>query len=191
MPGGTTPPTSPSTVWPETAGPHGLFRCAADYCKAISRNVRADTHADNRTMQHLLEENGFLPCGTIHVRDGTPRLAYHWTADRRDLYAIHRLAAPALPHTARKKARRMMRRAFSSLFLLQVSRLLLILIFGVRQIAQVELQLLAAVGAADLAALQRVLTNTISSSQTGQMVSKYSSSSSSSSSYSSSSSSSS
>ena len=24
---------------------HGLFRCAADYCKAISRNVRADTHA--------------------------------------------------------------------------------------------------------------------------------------------------
>ena len=46
------------------------------------RNVRADTHADNRTMQHLLEENGFLPCGTIHVRDGTPRLAYHWTADR-------------------------------------------------------------------------------------------------------------
>lgn len=39
---------------------HGLFRCAADYCKAISRNVRADTHADNRTMQHLLEENGFL-----------------------------------------------------------------------------------------------------------------------------------
>ena len=61
---------------------HGLFRCAADYCKAISRNVRADTHADNRTMQHLLEENGFLPCGTIHVRDGTPRLAYQWTADR-------------------------------------------------------------------------------------------------------------
>ena len=61
---------------------HGLFRCAADYCKAISRNVRADTHADNHTMQHLLEENGFLPCGTIHVRDGTPRLAYHWTADR-------------------------------------------------------------------------------------------------------------
>ena len=61
---------------------HGLFRCAADYCKAISRNVRADTHADNHTMQHLLEENDFLPCGTIHVRDGTPRLAYHWTADR-------------------------------------------------------------------------------------------------------------
>lgn len=79
---GTTPPTSPPTVWPGTAGHTVLFRCAADYCKAISRNVRADTHADNRTMQHLLEENGFLPCGVIHVRDGTPRLAYHWTADR-------------------------------------------------------------------------------------------------------------
>lgn len=83
---------------------HGLFRCAADYCKAISRNVRADTHADNRTMQHLLEENGFLPCGTIHVRDGTPRLAYHWTADRRDLYAIHRLAAPSTPPYSTQKA---------------------------------------------------------------------------------------
>ena len=90
---------------------------------------------------------------------GTERPGWH-TIGRQtacDLYAIHRLAAPALPHTARKKTRRMMRRAFSSLFLLQVSRLLLILIFGVRQIAQVELQLLAAVGAADLAALQRVL----------------------------------
>ena len=80
---------------------------------------------------------------------GTERPGWHTIGRQtaRDLYAIHRLAAPALPHTARKKARRMMRRAFSSLFLLQVSRLLLILIFGVRQIAQVELQLLAAVGA--------------------------------------------
>ena len=76
---------------------HGLFRCAADYCKAISRNVRADTHADNRTMQHLLEENGFLPCGTIHVRDGTPGWHTIGRQTARDLYAIHRLAAQHSP----------------------------------------------------------------------------------------------
>ena len=37
---------------------------------------RADTHADNKIMQHLLEENGFTKCGIIHVEDGTPRIAY-------------------------------------------------------------------------------------------------------------------
>lgn len=59
---------------------HGLFRCAADYCKAISQNIRIDTHADNQTMQKLIEKNGFTRCGIIHVKDGTPRIAYQWTA---------------------------------------------------------------------------------------------------------------
>ena len=88
---------------------------------------------------------------------GTERPGWHTIGRQtaRDLYAIHRLAAQHSPHTARKKARRIMRRAFSSLFLPQVSCLLLVLILGIRQIAQVELQLLAAVGAADLAALDR------------------------------------
>lgn len=56
---------------------HGLFRCAVDYCKGISANIRADTHADNRIMQGLMEKNGFAKCGIIHVRNGTPRIAYH------------------------------------------------------------------------------------------------------------------
>ena len=38
--------------------------------------LRADTHADNKIMQHLLEKNGFTRCGIIHVADGTPRIAY-------------------------------------------------------------------------------------------------------------------
>jgi len=59
---------------------HGLFQCAADYCKSISSNVRVDTHANNITMQRLIEKNGFKKCGIIRVRDGSPRIAYQWTA---------------------------------------------------------------------------------------------------------------
>ena len=32
-------------------------------------------------MQTLLEKEGFLPCGTIYVEDGTPRLAFDWLAE--------------------------------------------------------------------------------------------------------------
>lgn len=58
---------------------HGLFRCAADYCKRIASNIRVDTHANNATMQRQIEKNGFVKCGIIYVQDGSPRLAYHWT----------------------------------------------------------------------------------------------------------------
>ena len=57
---------------------HGLFQCAVDYCKNISRNIRVDTHAYNKTMQRLIEKNGFRKCGTIYVSNGTPRIAYQW-----------------------------------------------------------------------------------------------------------------
>ena len=40
------------------------------------QSLRADTHADNKIMQHLLEKNGFARRGIIHVEDGTPRVAY-------------------------------------------------------------------------------------------------------------------
>ena len=60
---------------------HGLFGCAASYCKGIVQNIRIDTHADNKPMQHLIEANGFTRCGIIHVKDGTPRIAYQWTAE--------------------------------------------------------------------------------------------------------------
>ena len=58
---------------------HGLFQCAVNFCKGRSRNIRIDTHADNLTMQRLIEKSGFKKCGIIHVHDGTPRIAYHWT----------------------------------------------------------------------------------------------------------------
>ncbi len=59
---------------------HGLVRCAADYCRSMTGNIRIDTHADNKTMQRQLEKNGFVRCGTIYVADGSPRIAYQWTA---------------------------------------------------------------------------------------------------------------
>lgn len=45
--------------------------------------LRADTHADNKVMQHLLEKNGFVRCGNITLADGTSRIAYHCTVPPR------------------------------------------------------------------------------------------------------------
>lgn len=58
---------------------HGIFKTAADYCKSISQNVRVDTHADNKIMQRAALNEGFVKCGTIYVRDHSPRIAYQWT----------------------------------------------------------------------------------------------------------------
>ena len=58
---------------------HGLFQCSLDYCKEFSGNIRVDTHADNLTMQKLIEKSGFTRCGIIHVKNGTSRIAYHWS----------------------------------------------------------------------------------------------------------------
>lgn len=59
----------------------GLFPKCLSFCKGIEPNVRADTHAANKTMQHLLEKHGFQKCGIIHVWDGTPRIAYQYTGE--------------------------------------------------------------------------------------------------------------
>lgn len=61
---------------------HGVFRCAADHCKALCANIRIDTHADNRIMQKSIEKNGFVRCGIIYTADGSPRIAYQWTNKR-------------------------------------------------------------------------------------------------------------
>lgn len=54
----------------------GIFRLCTDFCEARIGNIRADTHACNRKMQHLLESNGYVKCGRIYVADGSPRIAY-------------------------------------------------------------------------------------------------------------------
>lgn len=60
---------------------HGIFRCAINYCKSISDNIRIDTHKRNEIMQKQIEKNGFEKCGTIYVADGSPRIAYQWSKD--------------------------------------------------------------------------------------------------------------
>lgn len=54
----------------------GVMNCCLDFCKSKIDNIKIDTHADNRIMQHLLEKNGFVKCGVIVCDDGTPRIAY-------------------------------------------------------------------------------------------------------------------
>ena len=39
-------------------------------------SVRADTHSDNISMQHTLENNGFERCGRVLIRGSEPRIAY-------------------------------------------------------------------------------------------------------------------
>jgi hypothetical protein len=58
----------------------GVFRRCLNYCLKTIGNIRIDTHADNLTMQHVLEKNGFEKCGVIYVVDGSPRVAYQFTA---------------------------------------------------------------------------------------------------------------
>lgn len=56
----------------------GMFRICMDFALGKVRNIRVDTHHDNHIMQHLAEKNGFVRCGIIYVRDGSPRIAYHY-----------------------------------------------------------------------------------------------------------------
>lgn len=45
----------------------------------LSKNIhsiRIDTHEDNKSMQRLIEKNGFKYCGIIHLMDNSKRLAY-------------------------------------------------------------------------------------------------------------------
>lgn len=44
----------------------GVSRACFDFCTAQIGYLRADTHADNRPMQRLLEAYGFRRCGVIH-----------------------------------------------------------------------------------------------------------------------------
>lgn len=54
----------------------GVGTQVLEWCLEHCESLRADTHADNKPMQRVLEKNGFTRCGIIHVADGTPRIAY-------------------------------------------------------------------------------------------------------------------
>jgi ribosomal protein S18 acetylase RimI-like enzyme len=59
----------------------GIFKNVLEFCKekmAVRniKNLRIDTHADNKPMQHLVEKYDFNRCGIIYLGNGSPRIAY-------------------------------------------------------------------------------------------------------------------
>lgn len=59
-------------------GCHGIAEVCFGWCKTQIDNLRADTHEDNKVMQHLLVKNGFVPCGKIYLESGAERIAYQY-----------------------------------------------------------------------------------------------------------------
>ena len=55
---------------------HGVFAATVRYAASICRNIRIDTHRDNKIMQHNLTRHGFSYCGIIYLANGDERLAY-------------------------------------------------------------------------------------------------------------------
>ena len=54
----------------------GLFRECLAFASKHCSEIRVDTHEDNAPMRQLLVAESFVPCGTIYVADGSPRIAY-------------------------------------------------------------------------------------------------------------------
>lgn len=64
---------------------HGIFQSIMEFCFANERNIRIDTHRDNKIMQHNIEKHGFKYCGIIHLANGDERLAYQKMTEKKKL----------------------------------------------------------------------------------------------------------
>ena len=54
-----------------------VIRHAEESARTLGRtSLRIDTHEGNVVMRRMLERHGFIPCGTIHLENGDPRVAY-------------------------------------------------------------------------------------------------------------------
>lgn len=62
----------------------GVGHACIEFSYNLLENLRADTHADNLTMQRLLDKEGFERCGVIHLKDGAPRIAYQKSSELKD-----------------------------------------------------------------------------------------------------------
>ena len=60
---------------------HGAVKTACDFALQYMDEVRADTHADNKPMQHTLSKTGFKRCGIIYLANGDPRIAYQYSQE--------------------------------------------------------------------------------------------------------------
>lgn len=54
----------------------GIMNLCLNFSEGHFKNVRIDTHEDNKIMQHILKKHGYQRCGIIYVEDNTPRIAY-------------------------------------------------------------------------------------------------------------------
>ena len=54
----------------------GAGRFCLEWALAQCKELRIDTHRNNRPMRALLLRLGFTPCGVIRLEDGDPRLAF-------------------------------------------------------------------------------------------------------------------
>ncbi len=54
----------------------GVFDTAIRFAESFQRDIRIDTHKNNKIMLHLIGKHGFLYCGIITVDDGSERLAF-------------------------------------------------------------------------------------------------------------------
>jgi len=53
-----------------------IFSLAEELCRNCgAQSIRVDTDEKNKIMQHILQKNGFVPCGTIWFAGGD-KLAY-------------------------------------------------------------------------------------------------------------------
>lgn len=56
----------------------GIARTCFAYGLGKVDYLRVDTHQNNRSMQAAIRHFGFRECGIIHVRDGSPRIAFDY-----------------------------------------------------------------------------------------------------------------
>lgn len=57
----------------------GIVSIALEEAKKMIKNIKIDTHEDNKVMQHVLEKNGFVRCGIIYLENGEKRIGYQYS----------------------------------------------------------------------------------------------------------------
>lgn len=59
----------------------GIFAECAAFARTMFNHLRVDTHEDNVPMQNAVKRDGFQYAGVIYLADGSPRVAFDWTAN--------------------------------------------------------------------------------------------------------------
>ena len=53
-----------------------VFDIVLEFIKQFNVDIRIDTSNENPRMTHIIKKHNFTYCGTIYIRDGSPRDAY-------------------------------------------------------------------------------------------------------------------